>query len=311
MSVQAKINLWKGEDHKKWLNILFDEYVVFLAKSNKTQYTQEWEIKSLIYYFRYLENNNHKKVTLESIYNYVDYMNKHLSLRTVYDRSQCLKYFLNWLYDSKKITFNGDMMFPKLKQPISSSIMSYYSNKEISQILNSISVKDGVGKRNMAIVSLFAYLGIRRDDVRTLKFENVDWDNNLIKFYQNKTGILSNLPMPKMVKISLLDYLKNARPNINNEFIFIKDDGSLYATEYLSVIVNRIVDKSSINTKNRKSSCHSLRHSIATNLLEKHVDINIISQILGHAKTETTIETYISYDKQKLMMLSLEVPEWK
>ena len=311
MSVQAKINLWKGEDHKKWLNILFDEYVVFLSESNKTQYTQEWEIKSLIYYFRYLENNNHKKVTLESIYNYVDYMNKHLSLRTVYDRSQCLKYFLNWLYDSKKITFNGDMMFPKLKQPISSSITSYYSNKEISQILNSISVKDGVGKRNMAIVSLFAYLGIRRDDVRTLKFENVDWDNNLIKFYQNKTGILSNLPMPKMVKISLLDYLKNARPNINNEFIFIKDDGSLYATEYLSVIVNRIVDKSSINTKNRKSSCHSLRHSIATNLLEKHVDINIISQILGHAKTETTIETYISYDKQKLMMLSLEVPEWK
>lgn len=311
MSVQAKINLWKGENHKKWLNILFDEYVVFLAKSNKTQYTQEWEIKSLIYYFRYLENNDHKKVTLESIYNYVDYMNKHLSLRTVYDRSQCLKYFLNWLYDSKKITFNGDMIFPKLKQPISSSIMSYYSNKEISQILNSISVKDGVGKRNMAIVSLFAYLGIRRDDVRTLKFENVDWDNNLIKFYQNKTGILSNLPMPKMVKISLLDYLKNARPNINNEFIFIKDDGSLYATEYLSVIVNRIVDKSSINTKNRKSSCHSFRHSIATNLLEKHVDINIISQILGHAKTETTIGTYISYDKQKLMMLPLEVPEWK
>ncbi len=311
MSVQKKISLWKGENHKRWLNTLLDEYIAFLSKSNKTQYTQEWEIKSLIYYFRYLENHNHTKVTLESIYNYVNYMNKQFSLRTIYDRSQCLKYFLNWLYDNKKITFNGEMVFPKLRQPINSSIISYYTNKEISQILNSISTKDNIGKRNFAIVSLFAYLGIRRDDVRTLKYENIDWDNNLIKFYQNKTDILSVLPMPKMVKFSLLDYLKNARPNVNNDFIFIKDDGSLYASEYLSVVVNRIVEKSGIDIRNRKYGCHSFRHSIATNLLEKHVDINVISQILGHSKTDTTINTYISYDKQKLMMLPMEVPEWK
>ena len=311
MSVQTKISLWKGENHKRWLNTLFDEYIAFLSKSNKNQYTQEWEIKSLIYYFRYLENNNHTKVTLESAYNYVNYMNKQFSLRTIYDRSQCLKYFLNWLYDNKKITFNGEMVFPKLRQPINSSIISYYTNKEISQILNSISTKDNIGKRNFAIISLFAYLGIRRDDVRTLKYENIDWDNNLIKFYQNKTDILSVLPMPKMVKFSLLDYLKNARPNVNNDFVFIKDDGSLYASEYLSVIVNKIVEKSGIDIRNRKYGCHSFRHSIATNLLEKHVDINVISKILGHSKTDNTINIYISYDKQKLMMLPMEVPEWK
>ena len=311
MSVQTKIKLWKGENHKKWLNTLFDEYIIFLSKSSKTQYTQEWEIKSLIYYFRYLEDYGYKKITLESSYNYVDYMNKKLALRTIYDRSECLKYFLNWLYDNKKITFNGNMIFPKLKQPINSSIISYYSNKEISQILNSISIKDTIGKRNFAIVSLFVYLGIRRDDVRTLKFENIDWNNNLIKFNQNKTDILSILPMPQIVKISLLDYLKNARPKIKNDFIFIKDDGSLYGSEYLSVVVNRIIEKSGIDTKNRKYGCHSFRHSLATNLLNEHTDINVISQILGHSKTDTTINTYISYDKQKLMMLPLEVPEWK
>ncbi len=311
MSVQTKINLWKGENHKKCLNTLFDEYVIFLSESDKTQYTQEWEIKSLIYYFRYLENNNYTKITLKSAYNYLEYMNKTLSLRTIYDRSQCLKYFFNYLYNHKKITFDCNMVFPKLKQPISSSIISYYTNKEISQILNSISIKDNIGKRNFAIISLFAYLGIRRDDVRTLKFENIDWKNNLIKFHQNKTDMLSVLPMPLTVKISLLDYLKNARPNIKNEFIFIKDDGSLYASEYLSVVINRIVEKSGVDIKNRKFGCHSFRHSLATNLLNEHIDINVISQILGHSKTDTTIDTYISYDKQKLIMLPLEVPEWK
>lgn len=311
MSVQTKINLWKGENHKKWLNTLFDEYIIFLSQSGKSQYTQEWEIKSLIYYFRYLDKNNYEKITLESIYNYVDYMNKIFSLRTVYDRSECLKYFLNWLYNTKKIAFNGNMVFPKLKQPISSSIISYYTNKEISEILNSISIKDSIGKRNFAIISLFVYLGIRRDDVRTLKFENIDWNNNLIKFHQNKTNILSVLPMPQIVKFSLLDYLKNARPNIKNDFVFIKEDGTLYASEYFSVVINRIIEKSGIDIKNRKYGCHSFRHSLATNLLNKHIDINVISQILGHCKTDTTIDAYISYDKQKLMMLPLEVPEWK
>ena len=256
MSVQLKINLWKGEGHSKWLNNLFDDYTMFIVNSKKTNQTQEWEIKSLIYFFRYLENNNYKNITLDSIYNYVSYMNKNFSLRTVYNRNQCLKYFLNWLYDKRKIKFNGEKIFFKLKQPISSSIISYYTNKEISEILNSISIKNKVGKRNFAIISLFAYLGIRRDDVRTLKFKSIDWDNNLIKFNQNKTNVLTILPMPKEVKFALLDYLKNARPNVKNEFIFIKDDGSLYGIEYLSVITNRIIEKSGINIKNRKYGCH-------------------------------------------------------
>ena len=311
MSVQLKINLWKGERHSKWLNNLFDDYTMFIVNSKKTNQTQEWEIKSLIYFFRYLENNNYKNITLDSIYNYVSYMNKNFSLRTVYNRNQCLKYFLNWLYDNRKIKFNGEKIFFKLKQPISSSIISYYTNKEISEILNSISIKNKVGKRNFAIISLFAYLGIRRDDVRTLKFKSIDWDNNLIKFNQNKTNVLTILPMPKEVKFALLDYIKNARPNVKNDFIFIKDDGSLYATEYLSVVINRLVKNSGINIKGRNSSCHIFRHSLATNLLNEHININVISQILGHKNFNTTKNTYIAYDKKILMLLPLEVPEWK
>ena len=310
MSVQAKITLWKGEKHKKWLNNLFDEYVVFLSNSNKTPNTQEWEIKAIIYYFRYLENNNYNKITLQSLYNYMDYMNQNLSLRSVYNRIQCLKYFLNWLYGKKKIMFDGNMVYPNIKRPTSSSILSYYTNEEITQILNSISIKNNIGKRNFAIISLFVYLGIRRDDVRTLKFDNIDWNNYLIKFHQNNSEVLSILPMPFIVKLSLLDYLKNARPNIKNDFIFIKDDGSLYGTEYLSVVTNRIIEKSGVDIKGRKLGCHSFRHSLATNLLNQHVNINVISQILGHSNSNITVNTYISYDKKILMMLPLEVPEW-
>ena len=118
-------------------------------------------------------------------------------------------------------------------------------------------------------------------------------------------------PLPKDVKFALLDYLKNARPNIKNKFIFIKDDGSLYGTEYLSVITNRIIEKSGINIKNRKYGCHVFHHSLATNLLSEHININVISQILGHESFDTTKNAYIAYDKRTLMLLPLEVPQWK
>ena len=311
MSVQSKIKLWKGEKHSKWINNLFDEYTTFIINSKKTSQTKMWEIKSLTYFFDYLESNNYKKITLETIYNYMSYMNKNFSLRTIYNRNQCLKYFLNWLYNKKKITFDGEMIYFKLKRPVSSNIISYYTNEEISKILNSISIKNKTGKRNLAIISLFAYLGIRRDDVRTLRFENIDWDNDLIKFHQNKTNILTILPIPKEVKFALLDYIKNARPNVKNNFIFIKNDGSLYGIEYLSVITNRIIENSGINIKSRKYGCHVFRHSLATNLLNEHININVVSKILGHENSDTTKNTYITYNKQILMLLPLEVPEWK
>lgn len=311
MSIQSKINLWKEVKHKKWIDNLFYDYVEFVNNTNKSDNTKEWEIKNIMYFLIYLEKQNENVISIKIVYKYFEVQNAKYSIRTVYDRKECVKYFLNWLYDNKKISFNGKMVFPKINQPTNSSLTSYYNYQEISQILDSINIKTLNGRRNYAIICLLAYLGIRRDDLRTLKFKHIDWENNLLKFHQNKTDELIILPLPNIVKLSLIDYIKNARPNIKNEYIFIKDDGSLYYVDYLSVLVSRIVKSSGIDIKNRKLSCHIFRHSLATNLLKEHVSIKTISKTLGHASSDTTTKEYIAYDKKILQQISLEVPIWK
>jgi integrase/recombinase XerD len=52
---------------------------------------------------------------------------------------------------------------------------------------------------------------------------------------------------------------------------------------------------------------HSLRHSLASNLLAQHTPMPIITEILGHKQSDTTSH-YLKVDLNQLRRLALEVP---
>ena len=64
-----------------------------------------------------------------------------------------------------------------------------------------------------------------------------------------------------------------------------------------------------IDYSNKHHGPHSLRHSLATNLLNENIPISSISSILGHSNTKTT-EIYLTVDEKHLKELSLEVPTY-
>ena len=59
--------------------------------------------------------------------------------------------------------------------------------------------------------------------------------------------------------------------------------------------------------KEKKHGAHSLRHSLASNLLKKNVSLPVISTVLGHQTTETT-KIYLKVDTEKLRMCTLKMP---
>lgn len=66
------------------------------------------------------------------------------------------------------------------------------------------------------------------------------------------------------------------------------------------------MDKANINYSNKHHGTHSLRHSLASNLLRKNVPITTISSVLGHSTIKTT-QKYLTIDVNNLKELSLEV----
>jgi site-specific recombinase XerD len=62
------------------------------------------------------------------------------------------------------------------------------------------------------------------------------------------------------------------------------------------------------NWKAKKHGAHSLRHSLATNMLKRNVSMPVISTIMGHQNTETT-KIYLAVDVKKLKQCPLPMPE--
>ena len=132
---------------------------------------------------------------------------------------------------------------------------------------------------------------------------------------QYKTGVPIEFPLLSSVGNAVIDYLKYGRPIGGDDVIIVNHEnthkGKKLKSQTLHSIVAYAMKTANIkNWKQKKHGPHSLRHSLASNMLKQNVSIPIISAVLGHQSIETT-NTYISVDLQKLRLCSLPIPKIK
>jgi len=189
-----------------------------------------------------------------------------------------------------------------------SSIPSAYSYDDVTKLLSLIDRSNPVGKRDYAVFILLTKLGIRCGDICRLQYENIDWERNIISFTQHKTGKPLTLPLLEDVGLAIIDYLKFGRPKCNSANIFIRHRAPIapFMAKSLYTMVSGYIGKAGLLTQGKKRGPHALRHSLASRLLEENVPLPVISEILGHANTNTTA-AYLSISIDKLRNCALEV----
>lgn len=187
-------------------------------------------------------------------------------------------------------------------------IPSAYSCNDVLKILGAVDRSNPVGKRNYAIMLLIARLGLRTGDVSSLRFGNLDWEHNRLTLTQHKTGRPLTLPLLEDVGLAIIDYLKFGRPTSNSDAVFLshKPPFKDFSSSSLYGIVSEHIRKAGLTVQGKKRGPHALRHSLASRLLEENVPLPVISEILGHATTETTA-AYLSIDIEQLRRCALEV----
>lgn len=217
--------------------------------------------------------------------------------------------FLNYLFDTGHIKRNLSLIVPKDNYRKQAKLPSVYTPDEIRLILNSIDRTTPLGKRNYAIILLAVRLGMRASDISDMKFSSIKWAANQISFIQMKTGREITLPLPVDVGESIIDYIKEARPISDNLHVFLSPryPHKNIDSDGISHMVRAIVAKSGVNVGKRKVGPHAMRHSLATQMLNKGVSLPVISEVLGHSNIKTSMN-YLRVDVESMRQCAAEVP---
>ena len=160
------------------------------------------------------------------------------------------------------------------------------------------------------MVLLATRLGLRASDVAGLRFNEIDWENCIITRKQYKTGRTITLPLLSDVGEAMIDYILHARPRTNGvDSVFISHFQPYRpcSPTAFSSLVKRAIHHSGVSCENRHTGAHSLRHSLATTLMNEGIEFPVISEVLGHGSTEST-SYYLGVSIKNLLECSLDVP---
>lgn len=220
-----------------------------------------------------------------------------------------IRQFCSYLFDMKLTDKNLGYMLKNTYFHRQEKMPSVYSDEEISKMTSSIERGSVVGKRDYAIFMLAARLGLRASDIAGLTWDNLDWDNNRIVILQHKTKSTVELPMLQSIGEALVIYARDARPKSQYKQVFLTAQAPYKPLQSHNVTgaITRIIRSSGVDTKGRHLGAHSLRHSLASNLLDKGIILPVISSVLGHGNTETTMQ-YLRVDSKNLLQCILDVP---
>ena len=224
-----------------------------------------------------------------------------------------IRVFLRYLCSESLLENNREEYWMSILKPRSvrqPKIPSVYSREEAERLISAIDRGNPQGKRDYAMVLLAARYGLRVSDIIGLRYCNLDWTSNRIVLFQQKTSKKMELPLSEEVGNAIIEYLKFGRPNdINEPYVFIAAHApySKLTSAGMHRTISDYMRQADIGYEERKHGPHALRHSLATNLLSSNEPMPVISEILGHSSTESTMG-YLRVDFNQLKQCALEVP---
>jgi len=215
----------------------------------------------------------------------------HLRPLTVAGIVSDLRCFLRFLTMRGILPRDLSAELPRIRVCRDATIPSVWDHELIVRLLGAVDRSSARGKRDYAILLLACRLGLRAGDIRTLKLDHLHWAESTIEITQAKTGTPLRLPLTNEVGEALIDYLKFGRPQTTHREVFLKvappfdpfTQNNLHHIVTYWRLLARIHFRSA-----QKRGIHSLRHTLATRLLEKGTPLTTIAEILGHTSLEST-----------------------
>ncbi len=211
-----------------------------------------------------------------------------LSIATQRARLGSLLQLFRWLCKRGLLPANpaADLDRPRAEHRLPQEALT---RSEVETLLGVPDVADPLGVRARAILETFYSTGLRRSELVRLELDDLNRERRTLRVRLGKGRKDRVVPIGRRALGWVEKYLDDVRPLLRldpgQRALFLTSYGEAFSPHVLSRQVSEMFKKAGIA---RPGSCHLLRHTCATHLLEGGADIRYIQQLLGHEKLETT-----------------------
>ena len=276
----------------------FKEYLVEeIDYSNKTGITYK---EALNEYKKFLNTNHYSFLNISSdIANqYKAYLiKKNYESKTASLYLSAVRTFYQYLVEIKATSRNP---FLSVRNPkVVKKLPNFLNHSENEKLFSSSKIQDDLGFRNEFIIEFLYTTGLRVSELCNVKMQDFIMGEGKLRVMGK--GSKERIVFYKASNPNMFDtYINVIRPRILNgiesDYLIVSKTGKLSSRSIEKIVKNIALNK---DVKS-KVTPHTLRHSYATDLLNRGADIRSVGELLGHESLSTTqIYTHVTIDHLK------------
>jgi len=296
--IVMEINVILSEGFEKWLKTL--EY------AESTVYLSVRYVNDFFFYLKSKDIRNLEQISPATINGYYKHLQTRpqkkqtggLSQNYIVSNINAIKRFSKYL----QVTGKGNLEIT-LQTPVNKETSKIILNQEEIKALYKACGSDYLGIRDRAILDIYYGCGLRRTEGINLDVKDVMLKEKLVFVRAGKGYKERYVPMTGTIRDDLEEYIYQGREYIQNFKREIKAEALFLSIQVKRMCGNQVIERihklSRAAGINKSVGLHTLRHSIATHLLQSGMTLEEVSRFLGHASLESTqIYTHLSAETE-------------
>jgi integrase/recombinase XerD len=201
-----------------------------------------------------------------------------------------LRNFFLFLFRNGRTATNLAPSVPCIAHRHGATLPRHLTAEQVETLLAAVREDTPTGRRNYAIVLLLARLGLRAPEIVAIQIDDIDWRAGEI-LVRGKGQRHDRLPLPAEVGEAVAKYIRRDRITASRSlFVTHRAPHKPFSSgQRLNVILKRAFAKAGLKPPTKYVGAHILRHSLATQLVQRGASLAEISDMLRHRSRESTM----------------------
>lgn len=281
----------------------YRNYLLLLGYAEQTCQSRYLFLKEFFNWLEQIGINKLQDITAVEVANFYEFIENRestrtkekLKLKSVYDIMRCVQTFLGYALDLGKINSNPASHL-KFSYPDEEVHRRVFTQTEIKQLYQATE-----NNQEKAILNMGYGCGLRVSEISQLNKEDLRLTENLIIVQRGKNSKRRLVPINDKISREMEAFIFSFESKTNA--IFIHSKGGRMKQWTLNKLLKKLIKRTDFGNEMtteelNKIGIHTLRHSIATHLLQNGMKLEQVQQFLGHSFIESTeIYTHISQNQ--------------